>query len=274
MQELCDFVRPWGTGKQGNRDRTKERRRLEKRAKEAAAGDKAAKDEPKSDAMDTGTKSDTAAGVSGEGVPKLYIGINGVTRNLQKAVRNGQPSDIEAVFLCRQDVSPIHLYAHFPILCQMARRKADGASADGLVSVPLIPLPKGAESQLAKVLKLKRVVVVGVTVSKLFGALVSISGRTLNFIPEQSMGNHNLAQLVPKVDVPPITWLPAPPKPSAEASPKDAESGYSPLKMKTLETTAPILNKKQQKKTTGGSGEQDTPPKEQQQKKGGKANQK
>jgi hypothetical protein len=150
MTALTEALRPWGAAKQMNRDLKKAERRRLKEAKEAEKTDL--------ELSNTDLKPDPEA----TDLPQLFIGINGVTRHLQKTIRTGQTPDIDCVFLCRQDANPPHLYAHFPVLCQLAKRRASNDSQPE--SIPLIPLPKGSEKRLAEVLKLKRVVVVGVKV--------------------------------------------------------------------------------------------------------------
>ncbi|KAJ2963260.1 hypothetical protein NQZ79_g1695 [Umbelopsis isabellina] len=73
--------------------------------------------------------------------PIVITGINAITRNLEKK----DPDDSDALlFVCRGDIDPSQLCAHFPQLSALANRK-------------LVSLQQGAETAISSSLGLKRV---------------------------------------------------------------------------------------------------------------------
>lgn len=81
--------------------------------------------------------------------PIVITGINAITRNLEKK----DPDDSDAIlFVCRGDIDPSQLCAHFPQLSALASRK-------------LVSLQQGAETAISSALGLKRVSAVQMRVS-------------------------------------------------------------------------------------------------------------
>lgn len=110
----------------------------------------------------------------------LTIGINEVTRRLEAQIKSARrrvtlsdadPASpivssahstlISLIFVCRADVDPPALIAHLPHLVAAWNSSQKGSSAKIL---KLVPLPKGAESALAKAMGLRRVAVIAVNV--------------------------------------------------------------------------------------------------------------
>ena len=113
----------------------------------------------------------------------LTIGINEVTRRLEAQIRSARrrvtlcdtdPASsiissphsppISLIFVCRADVDPPVLINHLPHLVAAWNSSQKGSSAKIL---KLVPLPKGAESALAKVMGLRRVAVIALDVRSL-----------------------------------------------------------------------------------------------------------
>ncbi|KAI0068119.1 hypothetical protein BV25DRAFT_522987 [Artomyces pyxidatus] len=108
----------------------------------------------------------------------LTIGINEVTKAVEQQVQrarrvnahagdadNPQPgaqhSPIKYVFVCRADVNPPALIAHFPQLvaaCNSTTVPPTGSNPH----IKIVPLPPGAETSLAAALGLRRVAVIAI----------------------------------------------------------------------------------------------------------------
>jgi ribonuclease P/MRP protein subunit POP3 len=132
-----------------------------------------------------GKSNDTPQAEKNHDSPKssqhLTIGINAVTRRLERQVRSARHSvtisengaaivaphsqpPIKFVFVCRADIDPPLLIAHLPHLvaaCNSPAR-ADGSSEN--LTVKLIQLPKGAEFTLAHAIGLRRAAAIAIDV--------------------------------------------------------------------------------------------------------------
>ncbi|KAJ7110049.1 hypothetical protein C8R44DRAFT_884056 [Mycena epipterygia] len=108
-------------------------------------------------------------------LPHLVIGINEVTRRLDiqiNSLRNivslstdpaaaaaaPPPAPIKVIVVCRADVDPQILIDHIP------HEVAAFNSSKPAEPIKVIPLPKGAESTLAKVIGLRRVAVIAMDI--------------------------------------------------------------------------------------------------------------
>ena len=97
-----------------------------------------------------------------------FLGQDTDTKSKLKRKRktNRAKKDLVAVFVCRSTLSPAH-YAHIPQLVELASKsRAPGKE------IRLVPLSKGAETRLAKLLNLPRVGIVGLTDCKIASVLI------------------------------------------------------------------------------------------------------
>lgn len=97
------------------------------------------------------------------------VGMNQVTRRLQKNINAGptemnDESRLICVFLCKLDIKVSELYGHLPALCHFNK-------------IPLVVLQKGAEEMLAKKLKIKSALALGIT------AASNLAGRVAHLPP-------------------------------------------------------------------------------------------
>jgi len=101
----------------------------------------------------------------------LTVGINEVTKRLESQIHHsrvtvvttaGDPKitvpGLKIILVCRADIDPPLLIDHLPNLV------AAYNSARPIDTIKLVPLPKGAESSLARVIGLRRAAVVGIDV--------------------------------------------------------------------------------------------------------------
>ncbi|PWY99612.1 hypothetical protein BCV70DRAFT_148508, partial [Testicularia cyperi] len=129
--------------------------------------------------------------------PGLVAGINGVTRRLELEIRDRlaslppphhstdqrhecneslllnnatrKPGSTRIVFVCRHDLQPASLIAHFPMLVSACNAVLQGGKGEGEgegekdTLVYLFPLPLGAEAKLASMLGLAKCSVVAIT---------------------------------------------------------------------------------------------------------------
>lgn len=101
---------------------------------------------------------DTEAGPSRP--PPLVYGINSVTRRLEKMIADkaaaaASNDDLDVVLVCRADLDPPKLAAHFPLLACSVNAVCY-PSEGGKRSLRVIPLPEGAELLLADALGVRR----------------------------------------------------------------------------------------------------------------------
>lgn len=113
----------------------------------------------------TDTDDKTARSPEAASRPSVLAGVNSITRQLEeevdKIIRSGlnyqdkgkgkegvDAFDTRIVFVCRQDGSPISLFAHLPMLtCTVNAVRSVSSAAKDLV---LFPLPSGSEALLAR----------------------------------------------------------------------------------------------------------------------------
>ena len=79
---------------------------------------------------------------------------------------NRAKKELVAVFVCRSTLSPAH-YAHIPQLVKLASKSRTLGQ-----EIRLVPLSKGAEARLAKVMNLPRVGIIGLMDCKLASVLI------------------------------------------------------------------------------------------------------
>lgn len=84
----------------------------------------------------------------------ITVGINQITKTLEQSIKDKLDTPpFRIIFVCKDDCSASHMYAHLPSLAQL--------SGD---NVYLTPFPKGCESQLSSAFGLKRVIAVAIHV--------------------------------------------------------------------------------------------------------------
>lgn len=107
----------------------------------------------------------------------LIVGINSVSRHLESMIdhestkrhretsksdgssEDARPTPLNIVFVCRQDLDPPTLCAHFPMLTCAVNAVCHGQSqsqSSALSGVLLVPLPSGAERLISDALQLRR----------------------------------------------------------------------------------------------------------------------
>ncbi|CAO1615753.1 unnamed protein product [Parajaminaea phylloscopi] len=111
----------------------------------------------------------------------LVVGLNTVTRHLEdeisyqssnsktapgEVVNPQQSHPLDLIFICRADLDPPRLVAHFPLLtCAVNAvcHPAAGLDQEATTALRIVPLPEGAEHLLAGALELRRCGVIGLS---------------------------------------------------------------------------------------------------------------
>lgn len=112
----------------------------------------------------------------------VFVGLNTVTKRLEQLIsfesstrrsastqgesRQPAPAPIDTVFVCREDLNPPKLVAHFPLLV-CAVNAVCHPPAERKTSLQLISLPSGAEQLLAETLQVRRCGVIALATSLL-----------------------------------------------------------------------------------------------------------
>ncbi|KAF8979568.1 hypothetical protein BGZ46_005276 [Entomortierella lignicola] len=217
LETLCDLLKPIKGyhNNHTNKDSTKILKT--KKTKKPTKDDSLPKSNPalattNHDTTDTTSISNTPAPAI---LNSVIIGINAVTKSLERSIQNlASHSPPSAVFLCKGDLAPSHLYSHLGPMIAM------------LPGVKLFPLLRGSEKSLSESLGMQAV-----------GALAIKAGEG------ESKEAEDLLMILDRMVEPiNVSWLPKVKKPittnASNSTGKKVETAV-PSKPETKETVQP-----------------------------------
>ncbi|KAF9413839.1 hypothetical protein BGZ94_000598 [Podila epigama] len=228
---LCDLLNPIRTFHLVHAAQIKEEKRKIRRAKKKELKEKEKQeqsgmtiDTPTPPAIDKTEASENTSKLEPPAISKnVIIGINAITKALERSIqdisKNPPPS---AVFVCKGDLSPTHLYSHFGTMIAM------------LPGTLLFPLTKGSEKKLAAALGMPAV-----------GAVAIQNG---------TRDTEDLVMVTSRmVDPIRVSWLPKVTVPSV-ATPASATPAKNSQSKQVSSTQAATAVESEEKVTSGTSG--------------------